>query len=232
MQNVKLLSNGFFENPEKISDESTQLSPYNIRKNFDKVLFYFELDNCSNNNLKFDCGYFSPKDEITHYHLKDEKTEVYNEYKIINIQPSFFVFSIPYPMFYFNITNSRFQEKSFPLNFKTNPFNNQVILRQDRKIRFSNEIVDSDLSKSYKIHILEDEIQGINKFLYNNCHPLFLEDIKDVRLLADDYRNFLNEVLGFEIGVNSLSNIIIPFFDIDEFNKINGEFKEDDWLFS
>jgi hypothetical protein len=231
MKNVKLLTNGFFENPEKISDESTQLSPYNIRKNFDKVLFYFELNTCFDYNLKFDCGYFSPKDEITYFHLKEEKTTAYNEYKIINIQPSFFVFSLPYPMLYFNI-NNKHQEKSFPLDYKTNPFINQIILKKDRENRFSNEIVDSDLSKNYRIHILEKEHPSVNSFTGNNCYPLFLQDINEVKSIADEYRGFLNEVLGFEIGVNSLSKIIIPFFDIDEFNKINGEYIEDDWPFS
>lgn len=222
MQNIKLLSNGFFVHPEKEIDPM-QLTPYNIRENFEKLLLYFELDNCSDNKLKFDCGYFSPKEEITNFHLKEEKISRYNEYKIINIQPSFFVFILPYPKIYFNITN-RLHEKSYPLDFKTNPFVNQLILKKEREIRFSNKIAESDLSKNYGMHILEEEHQAVNNFTGNNCHPLFVEDINEVRLIVDDYNNFLKEILGFEIGVNSLSKIIIPFFDIEKFNEINGKF--------
>jgi len=47
-----------------------------------------------------------------------------------------------------------------------------------------------------------------------------VEENDQLRILIDDYGNFIKKIFDFEIHIKSLSKIIIPFFDIHKYIQL------------
>lgn len=217
MIEVKLLSHGFFEAIHLDSN----ISKRNLERSLKNILIYFELPLNDEIKFNFDCGYFNPVNATTFFNSKSKKKDYSIDFKIIKMRPSFFVFLLPYPTLY----------KTYKEHPKFTDYvcaSNPKFFFNKRRNRFSYNVVETDLKARVSIgNILKKDIDCQNYFMDNNCYPLFVEEIQQLRILIDDYNNFLKSVFDFEIGINSLSKIIIPFFDIHEFNTINGGYEEE-----
>lgn len=216
MQAVKILSYGFFTGIDD-NNISRHLPPKS-NEIVDNNIIYFECAANCESKIDFDCGFFCPKTTTTDFKFKSVKSENYEGFKIVTMKPDFFVFLLPYPTLerHYNDEYHRSSTKTI----SPHPY-------QDKRLHFRKDgyverTVEFDLSNKISIKLIEYNNGRFNHFMsmYNSCYPIFVEDINEIRKLVNDYHEYVYSNLGFEIDIKSLTKIIIPFFNINNFDSI------------
>lgn len=156
-------------------------------------------------------GFFDPK--IVHTSYYKEEINAFVEKKIIERQPLFFAVLIPYPILTLHNTYHKFGDEDWGGNsypFKEQRFSNSLI----RKKRFSEFRLKTDLGSEIKIKNNPGRYEFHNNFLHNNCYALFIEDHDELITFINDLSYFYKFIIGVNLGLNNISKIVIPFFEL------------------
>ena len=172
------------------------------------------FNNSENQIININGGFYNPINVETNFYYNETVSN--NDCTIIERQPDFYAFLIPYPILNKKVSNNRFPGEEWAFNPK--PFNEASYLKDDsRKKRFSNFSLKSDMSGAVTINndcLLKYTYH--NNFFDNNCYPIFISDIKELEILIDGLSNFYKSILGFSLNKDNLSKIIIPFFELSK----------------
>ena len=214
--NVRFLSLGFYEKFDFDNQTTYSGNSRRIKNYFGKTLFHFKLNfsNSKNQIININGGFFDPINVETSFYDNEIKNNV--DYTIIERQPDFYAFLIPYPILNRKIPNDLSPGEDWAFNPK--PYKEASYLRDDsRKKRFSNSSLKSDMSGAITIN--NDCLWRYtyhNNFFDNNCYPIFVSDIEELEILIGGLSNFYKSIFGFSINKDNLSKIIIPFFELSK----------------
>ncbi len=223
---TRLISLGLCEKYD-LENQTRILNIFQINSYFKNVLFHFRI----NSEKKEDCfafnyqyrsyqeqifkllpqgGFFNPSTVTTEFY---ENSENIKENRIIERQPAFFVLLMPYPMLkYFNshYTYGTSEWASNPSPFMKQRFDGKL----SRNDRFSDFRLETDLTGEIKIENVLRKYDFYNNFFTNNNFPYFIEDHDELMTLINDLDGFYFNTLGFNLKLENLSKIIIPFFEL------------------
>lgn len=242
--NTRLISLGLCEKYD-LHNKSRHSNIFRIKNYFKDSLFHFTINSKKTEDYFADSyqfrgfieqifkiipkgGYFNPLDVVTKFY---DNSRTMNENSIIERQPVFFVLLIPYPMLnYYNSyhTYGSRDWASNPSPFKNQRFN-QNILRKDK---FSEYRLKIDLEGEIKIDNILNRHDFHNNFFNNNNFPLFIDDHDELITMINDLDSFYFNTLGFNLKLENISRIIIPFFELTPKEALDlSNSKSDDFPF-
>jgi hypothetical protein len=224
---ARLISLGLCENYD-LDNQTKHFNIFQIKNYFKNTLFHFEIN--SEKTKDYFCksqyqgegyheqvfkilpkgGYFNPLDVQTKFY--DNHSSII-ENSIIERQPVFFVLLFPYPMFKFFNSYRKYGSSDFSSNPK--PFSQKSFNQENlRKDNFSDYNLKIHLGSVIKIDNLLRNHDYYNNFFDNNNFPLFIDNHDELITLLNDLDSFYFNTLGFNLKLENISRIIIPFFEL------------------
>jgi hypothetical protein len=213
---IRFISLGFYEKFDFDNQTSYSGDLRRIKNYFGNTLFHFKMNfnNSENQIININGGFYDPINAETNFYYNETITN--DDYIIIERQPDFYAFLIPYPILNIKFPNDLSPGEDWAFNPK--PFNEASYLKDDsRKKRFSNSSLKYDMRGAITIN--NDCLWRYtyhNNFFDNNCYPIFVSNIEELEILIVGLRNFYKAIFGFSINKDNLSKIIIPFFELSK----------------
>ncbi len=180
-----------------------------LRHFFKDVIFYstYKLDN---NDLSKSIIYYPLKRKT--YILNSNEVEFFkNKYflnfKLIDRSPEFFSFQIPFPKIYYFLENSKINNED-QYNISIGRYKSQTY-------------------KNIENYSLRIDCNSIESF-----DSIFQKDFKSVYNLTEDYKSYLNLMMGIEPSLISIKNLIKPFYllsqnELEEIKVIESKIMEE-----
>lgn len=210
---ILIVRPGIFK--EILSREDEFFDIFSIKESTNNIVYRFALD--LNEIGKFECHFFCNKCELL-FSLNKADQELVNTSKIIEADPSFFIFLLPFPHLEFYRSTGLYSEHLY---------GGQVIFRN-----MDNSIYEYNTSNCIPYKILEDTHAYIpdekifekvlisnnkdcliNDFLSKPLYPIFINSTYGIELLIHDFKSIFKEHFEAELPIDSFSKIIIPFFE-------------------